>query len=64
MKNRITVALNVLVDLKVNDMTEVKKIIKGLNCSCFDTTGEAKVIGVEIMDRSLLVDEDEEPDAE
>ncbi len=64
MKNRITVALNVLVDLKVNDMTEVKKIIKGLNCSCSDTTGEAKVIGVEIMDRSLLVDEDEEPDAE
>lgn len=67
MTNRITVSLNVLVDVKVNegvDISEVKEIINGLDCSCVDTIGKARVMGVDIIDRSLIIEKDDEPDAE
>jgi hypothetical protein len=67
MTNRITVSLNVLVDVKVNegvDISEVKEIINGLECSCVDTIGKARVMGVDIIDRSLIIEKDDEPDAE
>jgi hypothetical protein len=67
MTNRITVSLNVLVDVKVNEgvaISEVKEIINGLDCSCVDTIGKARVMGVDIIDRSLIIEKDDEPDAE
>ena len=67
MSNRITVLLNVLVDLKVNEgvnISEIKEIINGLECTCADTVGKAGVMGVDIVDRSLLIEKDDEPDAE
>jgi len=67
MNNRITVSLNLLVDLKLNDgvdISEVKEIINGLDCSCADTVGKARVMGVDIVGRSLIIEKDDEPDAE
>jgi hypothetical protein len=67
MTNRITVSLNLLVDLRLNDgvdVSEVKEIINGLDCNCVDTIGSAKVMGVDIVARSLIIEEDDEPDAE
>jgi len=67
MKNRLTVALSVLVDLRLNDgsdFSDVKEIIDGLDCSCIDTIGRAKVMGVDIVERRLIIDKDDEPEAE
>ncbi len=67
MKNRITVSLNLTVDLKINegvDISEIKEIINSLECNCVDTTGKARVMGVDIIDRSLIIEKDDEPDAE
>ena len=67
MNNRITVSLNLLVDLKLNegiDISEIKEIINSLDCNCVDTIGKAKVMGVAIMERSLIIEKDDEPDAE
>ncbi|HXX80255.1 MAG TPA: hypothetical protein VEI46_01805 [Thermodesulfovibrionales bacterium] len=67
MKNRITVSLNLLVDLRLNDgvdISEVKEIINGLDCNCVDAIGKAEVMGVDIVARSLIIEEDDEPDAE
>ena len=67
MNNRVTVSLNLLVDLRLNDgvdMSAVKGIMNGLDCNCLDTIGKAKVMGVDILERSLIIEEDDEPDAE
>ena len=67
MNNRITVSLNLLVDLRLNDgvdISEVKEIINGLDCNCVDTIGKARVMGVDIQERSLIIEQDDEPDAE
>ncbi len=67
MHNRVAVSLNLLVDLRLNDgvdISEVKEIIDGLDCSCADTIGKAKVMGVDILERSLIIEKDDEPDAE
>jgi hypothetical protein len=67
MNDRITVSLNLLVDLRLNDgvdMSEVKEIIDGLSCSCEDTTGKASVMGADILERNLIIERDDEPDAE
>ncbi|MGE5893678.1 MAG: hypothetical protein ACM34I_06445 [bacterium] len=67
MKDRITVSLNLLVDLKINegvDISEIKEIINGVSCECIDTVGKAKVMGVDILERSLIIEKDDEPDAE
>ncbi len=64
MKNRITVSLSMFVDLKVDDDADIKDVIAGLNCNCFDTTGTAEVVGVDITDRNLVVENEDEPDIE
>ncbi|HAM49346.1 MAG TPA: hypothetical protein DCP92_01095 [Nitrospiraceae bacterium] len=67
MNDRITVSLNLLVDVRLNDgvdISEIKEIINGLDCSCVDTIGKAKVMGVHIVERSLIIEKDDEPDAE
>ncbi|HET6515986.1 MAG TPA: hypothetical protein VFG09_12555 [Thermodesulfovibrionales bacterium] len=67
MDNRVTVSLGLLVDLRLNDgvdISEVKEIINGLECTCADTIGKAKVMGVDIAERSLIIEKDDEPDAE
>lgn len=67
MDDRVTASLNLLVDLRLNDgvdMSEVKEIINGLICRCEDTTGKARVMGVDILDRNLIIEQDDEPDAE
>jgi len=67
MDNRATISLGVLVDVKLKegyDMSEIKGIIEGLQCECTDSTGMSTVMGVEIVDRNLIIEKDEDPDAE
>lgn len=64
MKNRITVSLSMFVDLKVEDGADIKDIINGLSCACRDTTGEAEIMGIDVTDRSLVVEDEEETDTE
>lgn len=67
MNNRVTVSLNVRVDLRLNDgvdISEVKEIINGLDCTCADTIGKARVMGVDILERGLIIEREDEPDAE
>ncbi len=54
---RISVTLSVLVDLKIGDSVDIKNLIERLECNCVDASGEdAKIIGVKILDRKLLVE--------
>jgi hypothetical protein len=67
MKNRITVSLTVLVDLRVNegvDISEIKEIINSVDCNCLDTIGKVTVMGTDIVERRLIIEKDDEPDAE
>jgi hypothetical protein len=52
------------VDLKVKEGGDIKNIINSLACKCFDTTGEAEVIGVDVTDRNLVIENKEETDEE
>jgi hypothetical protein len=63
-ENRITVSLSMFVDIKVKEGADIKNVINGLECRCLDTTGEASVIGVDITDRNLAVENEEETDTE
>jgi hypothetical protein len=63
MTNRFTAAMSILVDFKAEQGADIKNIIESLECTCTDKTGEANVIGVDIVDRRIVVDVDE-PDAE
>jgi hypothetical protein len=63
MANRFTAAMSILVDFKAEEGADIKNIIESLECTCTDKTGEANVIGVDIVDRRIVVDVDE-PDAE
>jgi hypothetical protein len=45
-------------------MSEVKEIINGLDCSCVDGTAKAKVMGVDVLERRLIIERDDEPGAE
>ncbi len=61
MTRRISVTLSVLVDLKVGDSVDIKNLIERLECSCVDVSGEdAKIIGVKILDRKLLMEGEDE----
>jgi hypothetical protein len=63
MSKRISVALNLLVDLKVGESVDVKNLIERLECSCTDASGEdAKITDVKILDRKLLIESDEGED--
>lgn len=67
MTNRATISLNVMVDVKLNkgiDMSAINDVINGLDCKCIDTSGKSGVTGVTIVGRNLVVDMNEEPDAD
>jgi len=67
METRATIALNVLVDVKLNegyDMSEIKDIMNGLQGDYIDATGKSVIMGVDIVDRNLIIEKDDEPDAE
>ncbi|MGO9951119.1 MAG: hypothetical protein ACLPN1_02780 [Dissulfurispiraceae bacterium] len=64
MENRITVSISMFVDLKIKEGADIKNVINSLVCQCFDTTGEAEVIGVDITDRNLVIENKEETDEE
>jgi len=67
MDTRATISLNVLVDVKLHegyDMSEIKDIMEGLHGQYIDATGKSAVMGVDIIDRNLIIEKDDEPDAE
>ncbi len=64
MKKRISVSLSMFVDLRVEEGADIGAIISGIDCKCTDTTGEAEVVGVDITDRNLVVENEEETDTE
>ena len=64
MNKRITVSLNLFIDLRIEEGADIRDVINGLSCACRDTTGEAEVLGIDVTDRSLVVEGDEETDAE
>ena len=63
MSKRISVTLNLLVDLKVGESVDIKNLIERLECSCADASGEdAKIMDVKILDRKLLIEDEEGED--
>ncbi len=61
MAERISVALSLVVDLKVGAGVDIKNLIERLECNCVDASGEdAKIIGVKILDRNLLIEGEDE----
>jgi hypothetical protein len=45
-------------------ISEIKEIINGLGCTCADTVGKARVMGVDIVGRSLIIEQDDKPDSD
>jgi hypothetical protein len=63
MTKRISVSLNLLVDLKIGESVDIRNLIERLECSCIESSGEdAKVIGVKILDRKLLLEAEDDED--
>jgi hypothetical protein len=63
MSKRISVTMNLLVDMKIGDSVDIKNLIERLECSCSDASGEdAKIVDVKILDRKLLVENQEGED--
>jgi hypothetical protein len=61
MARRISATLNVLVDFKVGDNTDIKNLIERLECNCVNASGEdAQIIDVKILDRKLLIEGEDE----
>jgi len=61
MAERISVALSLVVDFKVGAGVDIKNLIERLECNCVDASGEdAKIIGVKILDRKLLIEGEDE----
>ena len=61
MEKRVSVALSLVVDLKIGESVDLKNLIERLECNCTDASGEdAKIIGVKILDRKLLIDGEDE----
>jgi len=59
MTKRISVTLQLLVDMKVGDEADIKNLIERLECNCINAGGEdAVIINVKILDRKLLVEGD------
>jgi len=59
MTKRMSVTLQLLVDLKVGDTADIKNLIERLECNCINAGGEdASIIDVKIIDRKLLVEGD------
>ena len=59
MTKRMSVTLQLLVDMKVGDTADIKNLIERLECTCVNAGGEdAAIIDVKILDRKLLVEGD------
>jgi hypothetical protein len=59
MTKRMSVTIQLLVDLKVGDTADIKNLIERLECTCVNAGGEdATIIDVKILDRKLLVEGD------
>jgi hypothetical protein len=57
MTKRVSVALSLVVDLKIGESVDIKNLIERLECNCVDASGEdAKIIDVKILDRNLLIE--------
>ena len=57
MARRVSVTLNMLVDLKVGENVDIRNLIERLECSCTEASGEdAKIIDVRVLDRKLLIE--------
>jgi hypothetical protein len=63
MTKRMSVTLQLLVDMKVGDTADIKNLIERLECNCVNASGEdASFIDVKILDRKLLVEGDSDID--
>jgi hypothetical protein len=63
MAKRISVALSLVVDLKIGESVDIRNLIERLECNCVEASGEdARIIGVKILDRNLLIEGDDEGD--
>jgi hypothetical protein len=63
MAKRISAALSLVIDLKIGDSVDIKNLIERLECNCVEASGEdAKIIGVKILDRKLLIEAEAEED--
>jgi len=63
MAKRISVALSLVVDLKIGESVDIRNLIERLECNCVEASGEdARIIGVKILDRKLLIEGDDEGD--
>ena len=63
MTKRMSVTLQLLVDMKVGDTADIKNLIERLECNCVNASGEdASIIDVKILDRKLLVEGDSDID--
>jgi hypothetical protein len=63
MAKRISVSLNLLVDLKIGESVDIRNLIERLECNCVESSGEdAKIIGVKILDRKLLLESEDNED--
>ena len=61
MTKRVSVALSLVVDLKIGESVDIKNLIERLECNCVDASGEdAKIIDVKILDRNLLIEGEDE----
>jgi hypothetical protein len=51
------------VDLKIGESVDIRNLIERLECSCIESSGEdAKIIGVKILDRKLLLEAEDDED--
>ena len=63
MAKRISVALSLVVDLKIGESVDIRNLIERLECNCVEASGEdARITGVKILDRNLLIEGDDEGD--
>lgn len=63
MAKRISVALSLVVDLKIGESVDIRNLIERLECNCVEASGEdARIVGVKILDRSLLIEGEDEED--
>jgi len=63
MTKRISVSLNMLVDLKIGESVDIRNLIERLECNCIESSREgAKIVGVKILDRKLLLESEDNED--
>jgi len=62
-KRRISVSLNLVVNLKIGESVDIRNLIERLECNCIESSGEdVKIVGVKIIDRKLLLESEDDED--